>query len=86
MQPLTEDTPPEIERIIIEGYRRMSAAEKLAIMQDLTRSAHLLALSEIKRRHPDASPRELQFRLASRWIEPELMRKAFGWDVEVEGY
>jgi hypothetical protein len=86
MQTLAEDTPPEIERIIIEGYRQMTAARKLEIMQDLNRTAHLLALSEIKQRHPNASPRELQLRLASRWLAPELMCKAFGWDPKVEGY
>jgi hypothetical protein len=64
----------------------MSAAQKLRIMQDLIRTAHLLALSDIKRRYPNAVKRELQLRLASRWIEPELMRKAFGWDHEIEGY
>lgn len=86
MQTLAEDTSPEIERIIIEGYRQMSAARKLQIMQDLQQSAWMLALSEIRRQHPQASEREWQLRLASRWIEPELMRKAFGWDPDVEGY
>lgn len=80
------DTPPEIEQMLIERYRKMSAAQKLQIMQDLNRTAQLLALGDIKRRHPNASKRELQLRLASRWIEPELMKEAFGWDVEVEGY
>ncbi|MFN0108359.1 MAG: hypothetical protein ACKVZH_05845 [Blastocatellia bacterium] len=86
MRTLAEDTPPEIERIIIEGYRRMSAAQKLQIMQDLQQSARLLALGEIRRQHPQASERELQLRLASRWIEPEMMHKAFGWNPDVEGY
>jgi hypothetical protein len=86
MKTQSTDTPPEIERIIIEGYRKMSAAQKLQIMQDLMRTAQLLALGEIQRRYPNAKKRELQLRLASRWIEPELMREAFGWDPEVEGY
>jgi hypothetical protein len=81
-----QDTPPEIEKIIIEGYRKMSAAQKLQIMQGLISAAQILALSDIKRRYPNAVERELQLRLASRWIEPELMRKAFGWDQEIEGY
>lgn len=72
--------------MIVEGYRKMSAAKKLRIMQDLIRCAQLLALSDIRRRHPKADWREIQLRLASRWIEPELMRKAFGWNPEVEGY
>ena len=86
MKPFASDTPPEIEQMIIEGYRQMSAAQKLQIVQDLIRSAQLLALSDIKQRYPQAGNRELQLRLASRWIEPELMKKAFGWDPEVEGY
>jgi hypothetical protein len=86
METLAQDTPPEIERIIIEGYRQMSAARKLEIMEDLINTAHLLALSEVQRQYPDASPYEWQLRVASRRIEPELMRKAFGWDPEVEGY
>ncbi|MGH9840927.1 MAG: hypothetical protein ACREEM_19305 [Blastocatellia bacterium] len=86
MNTFEPDISPEVEKIIIEGYRKMSAAQKLRIMQDLIRSAQLLALSDIQRRHPNAGRRELQLRLASRWIEPELMRKAFGWDPDVEGY
>jgi len=86
MRPDLTDTPAEIEKLIVEGYRKMSAAQKLRIMQDLIRTARLLALSDIKRRYPNAVKRELQLRLASRWIEPELMRKAFGWDHEVEEY
>jgi len=30
--------------------------------------------------------REMKLRLASRWLEPELMREAFAWDPEKEGY
>jgi hypothetical protein len=86
MKQTLSDTPPEIEKIIIEGYRKMSAAQKLQIVQELIRSAQMLALSDIKQRYPKANQRELQLRLASRWIEPELMRKAFGWDPEMEGY
>lgn len=86
MKPLSIDTAPEIEKLLIAGYRRMSAAQKLRLMQDLNRTAQLLALSDIQRRHPQATPREWQLRLASRWIEPELMRAAFAWDPDVEGY
>ena len=71
---------------MIEGYRKMSAAKKLQIMQDLINTAGLLALGDIKRTHPKADQREILLLLASRRIEPELMRKAFGWDPEVEGY
>ncbi|MGE0130083.1 MAG: hypothetical protein AB7U82_18520 [Blastocatellales bacterium] len=86
MKTLSSDTSPEIEQILIEGYRKMGAAKKLQIMQDLICAAYTLAMGNIKRNHPNAEPREVMLRLASRRIEPELMRKAFGWDPDVEGY
>lgn len=86
MKPLSSDTSPEAERVLIEGYRRMPAWQKLQQVQELNQLAQQLARLDIRRRHPQASERELQLRLASRWLEPELMRQAFGWDPEVEGY
>ncbi len=82
----TRDTHPAIEALLIEGYRRMSATEKLERVTALTQAVQQLALLDIRRRHPDADERELSLRLASRWIEPELMKRAFGWDVDEAGY
>lgn len=86
MKPLSLDTSPEAECVLVEGYRKMPAWRKLQQVQELTQLVQQLALLDIRRRHPDASERELQLRLASRWLEPELMRRAFGWDTEMEGY
>lgn len=82
----TDDTDPAIEAILIEGYRRMSPAQKLERVRVLTRAVQQLALLDVRRRHPGADERELSLRLASRWIEPELMRRAFGWDAREVGY
>lgn len=80
------DTPPEIEQMLIEGYRKMPAWRKLQQVAELNDLVCQLALNDIRRRHPEAGEREVKLRLASRRIEPELMMKAFGWDVEKEGY
>jgi hypothetical protein len=80
------DTDPAVQALLIEGYRRMSPAENLERVRALTRAVQELALAEIRRRHPDADEREQALRLASRWIEPELMVGAFGWDVRKVGY
>jgi hypothetical protein len=74
------DTNPEVEAFIVEGYRRMSAAQKLARVTELTRTVQQLALADIRRRYPAADAREQSLRLASRWLDPELMRKAFHWN------
>jgi hypothetical protein len=80
------DTGPAVEAFLIEGYRRMAPAQKLERVRTLTRAVQSLAIADIRRRHPEASEREQSLRLASRWIEPELMLRAFGWDVRKNGY
>ncbi len=83
---LLTDTRPTVKALIIEGYRLMSPAQKLARVAALTRTVQELALADIRRRHPAACIEEQSLRLASRWLKPELMLKAFGWDVEKAGY
>ena len=80
------ETPPAIEALLVEGYRRMTPAQKLELVGALTRTLRQLALADVRRRHPDADEREQTLRVASRWIEPALMARAFGWDVEEKGY
>lgn len=80
------DTHPEIEALLIEGYRNMSVMQKLEPVRALTRAVQELAILDVRRRHPDANAREQAIRVTSRWIEPDLMVRAFDWDVRVEGY
>ena len=82
----TNDTDPRIEAILIEGYRRMSPAQKLAQVGQLTRTVQELARLDVRRRHPEADEHEQALRVASRWIDRDLMIRAFGWDVRVAGY
>ena len=80
------DTDADIEAILVEGYRKMSPSQKIECVCSLTRAVRQLALADIRRRHPHAGERELTLRLASRCIEPDLMVRAFGWDVRETGY
>ncbi|MBI2377442.1 MAG: hypothetical protein HYV07_25805 [Deltaproteobacteria bacterium] len=84
--PWGEDTDPKAQAILVEGYRRMSGSKKLAIVQQLTVAVQELAILDIRRRHPEASEREVKLRLASRWLPVATMRAAFGWDPEIQGY
>jgi hypothetical protein len=83
---LPNDAHPKIEAMLIEGYRKMSPSQKLERVGALTRAVQELALMDIRRRHPNADSREQALRVASRWIDPELMIRAFGWDVREVGY
>ena len=82
----SEDTHPEIERRLIEGMRRMSAAEKFRRIGELMHTMETLAMADVRSRHPDASEWECRLRVASRRVPPELMKRAFGWNVEEKGY
>jgi hypothetical protein len=86
MKTLSPDTSPEIERIMIEGYRKMPAWKKLQQVCELTELVWQLAMNDIRRRYPLADSRERKLRLASRWLDRELMKKAFAWDPEKKGY
>lgn len=80
------DTSPEIERLLIEGYRRMSPSQKLRRVSEMTLAVQQLALARIKRQYPDRTEHEYRLRLASLWLGRETMCKVFGWDPEIEGY
>jgi hypothetical protein len=80
------DTHPVIQTFLTEGYRKMSPTEKMDRVRALTRAVQELALADIRTRHPAANGREQALRLASRWIEPALMTRAFGWNPDRERY
>ena len=81
-----DDTHPAVTAPLIEGYLKLSPAQKIERVRQLTLAVQELALADIRRRHPEADVREQKLRLASRWIEPELMIRAFGWDIRTAGY
>ena len=81
------DTPPEIEEILLAGYRRMTPAQKLERVMDLNRAAQEMALARIRTTYgPTLSEREERLRLAALWLDRETMIRVFGWDPEVQGY
>ena len=87
MKPLSADTPPEIEEILLERYRQMTPFEKLMQVFELNRMAQQMAALRLQAQYgPDLSERELRLRLAALWLDRETMIEAFGWDPEIEGY
>lgn len=86
MNSLVQDTAPEAEAVLVRGMRAMPAWKKLRRVTEMNQLVQHLALSDITRRHPHASERELSLRLASRWLSADIMRRVWGWDPEREGY
>jgi hypothetical protein len=75
--PLTLDTPPDVERRQIDGWRRMSAVEKAAAITGLSGAAYAMTCAGVRDRHPDASPREIFLRVALILLGPELTMHAY---------
>jgi hypothetical protein len=81
------DTPPEIEAILLEGYRRMAPHEKLARVTELNEAVRQMALARIRATYgPGLSEHEERLRLAALWLDRETMIRAFAWDPEIQGY
>lgn len=80
-----QDTHPEIERRMLDGYRRMTDAQKLLRVDALTRASRQLALVRIREEHPTADARELQLRLAALRFDRATMIRAFHWDPHEHG-
>jgi len=80
------DTDAAVEQHQIEAWRRMTPAQKLRIVSEFVRASEELALAGLKQRHPAASSRELELRLAALRLDRDTMLRWLGWDPEREGY
>jgi hypothetical protein len=75
--PLALDTPVEVKARQIEEWRRMSPADKAALVAGLTNATFVLARAGLRQRYPDASDRELFLRLAVLTLGADLARRAY---------
>lgn len=82
MPPAPSDTHPAIQQMIIQGYRRMSLADKFRQVEQLNLAVLQLAAARIEQDYPGISERGLLLRLAARWLPRETMMRVFAWDPE----
>lgn len=81
------DTDPEVERLVIEAYRRMTPEERFAKLLDVLRAGELLMRAGIRDRHgQDIGEAEERLRIGALRLGRETMVELFGWDPEVKGY
>ena len=66
------DSWPEVERLQIERWGRMSALDKARLVDSLGRATQELALTGIRQRHPHATEQEGRLRLAALKLGPQL--------------
>jgi len=75
---LSPDTHPEIERLQIEGLRRMPPWRKMALVGDMNETVRALALAGLRQRYPDDKPGQRRRRLADLVLGPELAARVYG--------
>lgn len=86
MTRLFSDTSSDVEEKLVEGYRQMSAAEKLRKVVSLNEALDTLARARLRRTYgDDLSEREIKLRLAALRLDRETMRTVFNWDPEEHG-
>ena len=83
---MLNDTDKKVQALLIEGYKRMTEAERLQKVFELNRLLVKLMEAEVRHRYPNADEREIRLRVASRWLPSELMQKAFGWNPKERGF
>ena len=71
--------------MMIELWRKAPPEQKLQRVLDLGRSINELIRVRLRTQYPEATPREIELRLAARNLDRATMIKVFGWDPEVHG-
>lgn len=82
----SRDTSPAAEAAQFAAWREMDPARKLALVSEWMRACEELSRAGVLARHPNASPREVDLRLAALRIDRETMIRFFRWDPRREGY
>jgi hypothetical protein len=83
---MKRDTHPKIQQILIEGYRRMTPAQKMQCVTELNQAVQQLALARILKEYGPLSEYEQRLRLAALWLDRDTMIRVFNWDPLKEGY
>jgi hypothetical protein len=86
MSLFSNDTRPEAVRILLEGYRRMTPAEKSARVCDLSLASRQMAEARIRSRYPNAGEHEVRLRVAALTLGRDTMMRVFAWDPDREGW
>src|SRR5437870_3408907 len=62
------DTSPDVQRVLVEVYRRLTPAQKWLQLGEMYRDLRLLHAAGLRLRRPHASPREI----VRDWISSQL--------------
>ena len=82
MKPIWDDTSLATERKLLDLSRQAPSGKHFDAVCDMIQTVTDMQWEEICRRYPAATDYERRMRLASYWIDADLLRAAFGWEVK----
>ncbi|MCR9246253.1 MAG: hypothetical protein NXI31_14575 [bacterium] len=77
-KPQASDTTEAIDRLVFDGFRAMTPAERLELAAAASRSLEQLTIAGLRIKYPNAADEELRRRAGAIRLGPELTRRAFG--------
>jgi hypothetical protein len=78
MSTLSRDTSVEAERVLVRLWREMPAWRKMELVGEMNATVKTLARAGLVTRFPQASPREIDRRLADMLLGAELAARVYG--------
>jgi hypothetical protein len=73
-----QDTSPEVERVMLDLWRKIPPARRFTLVCDTSSALREFVLAGVRERYPGETPERLRRRLADVWLGEELARKAYG--------
>jgi hypothetical protein len=86
MKPLSPDTSIDAQQVQFELLRRLSPAQELTLVFELTDTMRGLILADLHHRFPQADAAEIKRRFIARVLPREDVIRAYGFDPQAEGY
>ena len=75
MKPLISDTRPEVERILIEGYRKLSPTQRFRMTCNMMGTGRRQLARGIRDREPHLTEAEFRYRFAQLWLGEEIAER-----------
>ena len=76
-QPQSFDTNPKIDKFIMQAFRQMPAWKKAHLTKEATKGIQQWAIIGIRNQYPNATPDEIRFQLAVRWLGEEIANRLY---------
>lgn len=76
-QPQSIDTHPDIDKFLMQAFRQMPVWKKAHLINEATKGIQQYSLIGIRHQYPHATPAEMRFQLAIRWLGKDIANQLY---------